>query len=172
MDRLDKIAALAMTGLAIWALALVVIQEHRPDDRPPSPAQQAELRVDPALKQKLDLARTLLADNNIEQAQGLIAELIRTYPYEATPYLLQGDAFLYRQDVVAAMRSYRRAVDLNPDFLDKKSKLFQGKKIKKTVEDAGAAIESGLAARPEDERLLAGRKTYYYMLRKIAGSCG
>ena len=172
MDRLDKIAALALTGLAVWALALVVIQEHRPDDHPPAPAQQAELRVDPALKQKLDLTRNLLADNNIEQAQGLIAELIRAYPYEATPYLLQGDAFLYRQDVMAAMRAYRRAVDLNPDFLDKKSKLFQGKKIKKTVEDAGAAIESGLAARPEDERLLASRKTYYYMLRKIAGSCG
>lgn len=170
MDRLDKISALAIACLMLWGLFLVVVQLGQPEER--REAQEAVVRVDPVLDKKIALAKTLLADNNIEQADKLLAELIASYPFEATPYFLHGDARLYRQDPVGAMLEYRKAVDLNPDFLDKKSNLFQGKKIKKTVEEARGVIESGLAGNSGDAALIAARKVYYYMLRKIAGSCG
>ncbi len=170
VDRLDKISALAITGLVLWALALVMVQFAAQEER--LEVQPAVVRVDPELDKKIALAKTLLAGNSIEQADKLLAELIAVYPFEAMPYLLNGDVHLYRQDPVGAMLEYRKAVDLNPDFLDKKSELFQGKKVKKTVEEARAVIESGLAAKSGDETLLAARKVYYYMLRKIAGSCG
>jgi len=170
VDRLDKISALAITGLVLWALALVVVQLGEQTERPEVVA--AVVRVDPAVNQKIALAKSLLAGNSIEQAEKLLAELIAAYPFEAQPYILNGDLRLYRQDPVGAMLEYRKAVDLNPDFLDKKSELFQGKKIKKTVEEARTVIESGLAANGRDEAMLAARKVYYYMLRKIAGSCG
>lgn len=170
MDRLDKISALAITGLVLWALALVTVQFGRQEDRPV--AQQAVILVDPVLDKKIALAKTLLAGNNLEQAEKLLAEVIAAYPFEAAPYFLNGDVRLYRQDPVGAMLEYRKAVDLNPDYLDKKATVFQGKKIKKTVEEARAVIESGLAAKGSDEALISARKVYYYMLRKIAGSCG
>jgi predicted Zn-dependent protease len=172
VDRLDKISAVAIVGLLIWALVLVVVQSGQRDERREGAGQQAVLRVDPVLDQKIALAKTLLGDNNVEQADKLLTELIATYPFEAMPYLLKGDLALYRQDAVAAMLQYRTAVDLNPDFLDKKSGLFQGKKIKKTVEEAQGLIESGLHAKPAAAELREARKVYYYMLRKIAGSCG
>lgn len=170
MDKLDKISALAIIALALWALALVAVQLGREEARPE--AQQAVVRVDPVLDKKIALTKTLLAGNNLEQAEKLLAEVIAAYPFEAMPYFLNGDVHLYRQDVVGAMLEYRKAVDLNPDYLDKKAAAFQGKKIKKTVEEARTVIESGLAAKGGDEALISARKVYYYMLRKIAGSCG
>ena len=172
MDRLDKFSAFAITGLVLWALVLVVVQSGRIEERREVPNQPAVLRVDPALEKKFALAKTLLSDNNLGQAEKLLTELTAAYPFESVPYLLHGDLHLYRQDPVAAMLEYRKAVDMNPDFLDKKAEQFQGKKIKKTVEEARAAIESGLTAKPGDPALIEARKVYYYMLRKIAGSCG
>ena len=172
MDRLDKISAFAIAGFALWVLVLVVVQLGQDDECPVVQNPQAVLRLDPVLDKKIALAKSLLAGNNLAQADQLLTELSATYPFEAMPYFLKGDAYLYRQDPVGAMLEYRKAVDLNPDFLDKKADLFQGKKIKKTVEEAREAIESGLAAKPDDPFLIDARKTYYYMLRKIAGSCG
>lgn len=171
MDKLDKFSALAITGLVLWGLFLIITQPATKED--PQGAKRVAVQiVDPALDSKLALAKSLLGGNNIEQAEKLLAELIRAYPFESVPYFLNGDLHLYRQDPVGAMQEYRKAVDLNPDFLDKKAALFQGKKIKKTVEEARVIIEAGLAAKGSDPALLAARKEYYYMLRKIAGSCG
>ena len=171
MDRLDKFAAVAITGFVLWGLFLIITQPVSPDEKKETQRVAVQIK-DPALDSKIALAKSLLAGNNIEQAEKLLAELIQTYPFESVPYFLNGDVHLYRQDPVGAMLEYRKAVDLNPDFLDKKSDLFQGKKVKKTVEEARAVIESGLAANSGDATLLAARKEYYYMLRKIAGSCG
>ena len=172
MDRLDRISAFAIAGFVLWVLVLVVVQFGEDDEWLDAPNPRAVVRLDPVLDQKVALAKGLLAGNNLAQADRLLGELSAAYPFEAMPYFLKGDAYLYRQEPVGAMLEYRKAVDLNPDFLDKKTALFQGKKIKKTVEEARAAIESGLAAKPDDPALLDARKTYYYMLRKIAGSCG
>lgn len=170
MDRLDKISTIAALLLTVWALLLVIFLEPKPDERRPSEHQI--IRIDPAFDKKVNVVKTLLTGNNLEQAEALLSEMISAYPYEAMPFFLKGDLQLYRQDSVGAMLEYRKAVDLNPDFLDKKSKHFQGKKIKKTVEEAWGVIESGLTAKPDDEALLSARTVYYYMLRKIAGSCG
>lgn len=171
MDRLDKFSAVAIIGLALWGLLLIITQSGEQGKQRETERVAVQIK-DPTLDNKIALAKTLLASNNIDQAEKLLTELINAYPFEAIPYFLNGDVHLYRQDPVGAMREYRKAVDLNPDFLDKKSDLFQGKKVKKTVEEARAVIESGLAANNRDEALLAARKEYYYMLRKIAGSCG
>ena len=172
MDRLDKFSALAITALMLWGVFLIITQSGNQGEPRETERVAAVLIKDPALDNKIALAKSLLAGNSIDQAEKLLAELVSAYPFESVPYFLNGDIHLYRQDPVGAMLEYRKAVDLNPDFLDKKSELFQGKKIKKTVEEARAVIESGLAANSGDEGLLAARKEYYYMLRKIAGSCG
>jgi predicted Zn-dependent protease len=171
VDKLDKFSALAIIALVLWGLFLVTTQSREPEEQR-EPLRAGVQIIDPALDNKITLAKTLLAGNSIEQAEQLLAELIKAYPFEAIPYFLNGDLHLYRQDPVGAMLAYRKAVDLNPDFLDKKSPLFQGKKIKKTVEEAKALLETELAANSTDPTLLAARKEYYYMLRKIAGSCG
>jgi tetratricopeptide (TPR) repeat protein len=171
VDRLDKFSALAIVGLILCTLLLIITQPANTDELRETQSAAVQ-RIDPALDHKVALAKTLLAANNIDQAEKLLAELIQAYPFASVPFFLNGDLRLYRQDPVGAMLEYRKAVDLNPDFLDKKSNLFQGKKVKKTVEEARAVIESGLLANDDDATLLAAKRVYYYMLRKIAGSCG
>ena len=73
---------------------------------------------------------------------------------------------------VITMYEYKEAISLNPDFLDKKTKEFQGKKIKVTVEEAMTAIETRLQNNPGDDQLKDHRQTVYFMKRKLAGSCG
>ena len=86
--------------------------------------------------------------------------------------MLMGDLFMRKQDPVKAMHEYRQAIDLNPDYLDKKTPLFQGKKLKVAVGEALAEIEHRLRQNPGDEALRSEKKIIYYLYRRIAGSCG
>jgi len=70
------------------------------------------------------------------------------------------------------MPEYKEAVDLNPDYLDKKTDLFQGKKLKVAVDEALDEIEMELKANPGDKSMKDSRKLIYYLKRRIAGSCG
>ena len=175
MDKLDKIAAAAICGLLLWAGVLVVTAPP-----PAKDAGRAGLEKISALAAKLDaeLARRearvkkMMNGGSLKQAEAMARELVSGFPYSGTPHMLLGDIHLRRQDPVAAMEEYRLAVDLNPDFLDKKTKDFQGKKIKKVVDEAREIIDSRLAQEPDSQKWRQAKKTVYYMLRKIAGSCG
>lgn len=173
MDRLDKFSACAIVIFLAWALVLVVqqVQDGSGTGVGLNNKQEVVRVIDPNLNKKIDLAKNLLANNSIEQAEQLIDQLVVAYPFEGMPFLLKGDIYLYRQRPILAMLEYKKAVDLNPDFLDKNTETFQGKKIKKTVEEAFVAIEEGLDRDPENEELKQNKKILYYMLRKIAGSC-
>jgi len=175
MDRLDKISAAAIAVLLLWALGLVVYISHngladRAVKDPPKAAGRQYL--DPNLTSKVNQVKNLLAAGSLAKAGRLADQLIKAYPFEGMPYMLKGDVLLHEQDPVAAMLQYREAVDLNPDFLDKKTKSFQGKKIKETVDEAQVVIEKGLAGGGVSPTAVKNKKILYYMLRKIAGGCG
>jgi hypothetical protein len=85
--------------------------------------------------------------------------------------MVLGDIYMRKQQAVRGVLEYREAIDLNPDYLDKKTPLFQGKKLKVAVREALTEIEEGLRRNPADESLKKGRKALYYLQRRIAGSC-
>ena len=104
-----------------------------------------QVRVfDPELDRKVKIAKDLLENNNLLKAEELATSLISEYPYDGAPYMIIGDIQLRKQNPVAAMDSYRDGIDLNPDYLDKKTEVFQGKKIKATVLEAKAVIDKEL----------------------------
>lgn len=173
MDRLDKFSVLAIVVFSAWAFFLILIQTEAPDSRAIVRRQkiQAAQYNDLELERKMKLARDLLA-GNMQKAEEIISGLMEEFPYSGRVHLLKGDLHLYRQQPVQAMHSYRQAVDLNLDFLDKKTPLFQGKKIRNTVEEAEQTINKALTVQPDDAVLQRQKKEVYYMLRRIAGSCG
>lgn len=174
MDRLDKLAWLAIGLLLVWISALVVEQRLAPAPAVVVQPKAAAARpaADPQLEKQMELVKNLLLANNLDKAEGLVNELLGQFPYEGLLYYLKGDVYLYRQEPIPAMLEYKKAVELNPDLLDKTAKVFQGKKIKKTVEDARKAVEAALAANPGDKAMRENRTVVYYMLRLLAGSCG
>ncbi len=171
MDRLDKISGAALVVLLSWALVLIFSYQGSAPRRL-SGGRRALVRaaLNSDLAQKIKVIKNLLASNNPRRAMGLTNLLQKDYPYEAEVYMLKGDVMLHLQRPIAAMRQYRQAVDLNPDFLDKNTPLFRGKQIKNTVAEAQALIvkevKAGKAGVDKDKKVL------YYMLRKIAGGCG
>ncbi len=174
MDKLDKITVISVMVMVLYAAGLLIIT-HDPSQAEAN--QQRELAAQkfvptPELQNKIQLAKNLLTQDNITKSESLVESLLNEYPYDGELYMLKGDILIRRQQPIAAMYEYKEAILLNPDFLDKKTRLFQGKKIKVTVEEAMAAIESGLQKDPDDSQLKDARQTLYFMKRKIAGSCG
>ena len=85
--------------------------------------------------------------------------------------MMMGNILMRKQEPIKAMREYKEAIDLNPDYLDKKTPLFQGKKLKIAAGEALAEIEKRIKADPKDEAAKNEKKTIYYLYRKIAGGC-
>ena len=175
LDRLDWLALGGLVVLLLSAAMLVVMQPGEEGRKAGKGAlsRQAVLIVNPELDRKMAVASALLNGGDPGKAAALLDTLISEFPYEGGPHMLKGDLFLRKQQPVEAMLEYRQGVDLNPDYLDKKMKeVFQGKKIKGTLEEARLVISAGLAENKDDQDLREHRKVLYYMLRKVAGSCG
>ena len=175
MDRFDKISIGAIAVLVAGA-ALVAWADHE-GQRTERPVLQRGMAreqapVDAELEARLKVLTNLLESGGLTEAEALAQDLVRRNPYRAEPHMLQGDVLLRKQDAVGAMHAYKHAIELEPDYLDKKTERFQGKKLKVAVGEALAEIERRLKQRPDDAALKAEKKTVYYLYRRIAGSCG
>lgn len=175
MDRLDRISIWAIVLLVISSSAL--ISHHMGETRDNPHIIRNKVGVVPTFSNSetegmLRTARNLMDGGSLDKAETLVREAIRKYPYEAELHMVLGDIFLRRQEPVKAVLEYKEAVDLNPDYLDRKTPLFQGKKLKLTVKEALSEIEGRTKAAPGDETLKEHKKTIYYLQRRIAGSCG
>lgn len=175
MDRLDKISVAAIAVLLAGSVLLIL--SHRGEQKRERTNQHRIASAeDPAAAAQLDkpvkLVKNLIEADSLAQAEALIRELMHKYPYQGEPHMLMGDVFMRRQEPLKAMHEYKQAIDLNPDYLDKKTPLFQGKKLKVAVGEALGEIEKQLRVSPEDGSLKSEKKLIYYLYRRIAGSCG
>ena len=174
MDKLDKLTIGIVVGMALYTGTLLAL-EYDPSQS--EITKQVEIAakqhvVTPELQNKINLAKNLIIQDNLKKSESLVESLITEYPFEGALYMLKGDILMRHQKPIAAMYEYKEAISLNPDFLDKKTNAFQGKKIKVTIEEAMTAIESRLQQTPGDSQLKDDRQTVYFMKRKLAGSCG
>jgi hypothetical protein len=174
MDRFDRIAIAAIIVLASVSFTLILGHKGKgsPDRKQRQGAAPAVTAPSAELDAGVRLARNLIEAGSLSQAEALLRELKGKFPYQGEPAMLLGDVFLRRQEPVRAMHEYKEAIDLNPDYLDKKTPLFQGKKLKSAVGEALAEIDGRLKASPGDAALRQEKKTIYYLYRRIAGSCG
>lgn len=174
MDWLDRLSIWAIVILIIGSFAL--ISGHMGEARPELNLQQRTAAADgPAVNGEITarvrLMKNLIESGNLDKAEILGDELLKKYPYEGEPRMVMGDIFMRRQEPVKGMREYKEAIDLNPDYLDKKTPLFQGKKLKVAVGEALDRIEEKIRLNPDDGPAKRERKVIYYLQRRIAGSC-
>ncbi|MEN8135329.1 MAG: hypothetical protein ABFS18_07300 [Thermodesulfobacteriota bacterium] len=175
LDRLDKLALFGVAVMVIVGSFIIVSFSGRenPTLGGAGVSRQPVIIVSPEFDSKLKITKTLLNSGNLTKARELINSMIKDYPYDGRPYMLLGDLYVREQLPILAMLEYRKGVDLNPDFLDKKAKkLFRGKQIKNILDEARQVIRAGLAESPGDPQLKQQLETLYYMLRRVAGSCG
>lgn len=173
MDRLDKFSIFAMIILLISSLAL--ISNHRGEAKSDQYNQKMialnNTIVNNVLERKINEIKDLIVAGNLDKAEIFTKVLIQKYPYEGDPRILMGDIFMRKQKPIMAVLEYKGAVDLNPDYLDKQTPIFQGKKIEFAVKEAIAEIERKIEENPEDASMKRYRKEVYYLQRRIAGGC-
>ena len=174
MDALDKTSVVAIIVLCVSSI--VLISSHKGEARLDSNTIQRGFETvssahNGEFEAKVKQARNLQDSDNPAKAEGLLQELILNYPYEGEPHMMMGNILMKKQEPVKAMREYKEAIDLNPDYLDKKTPLFQGKKLKIAAGEAFVEIEKRIKADPKDEAAKNEKKTIYYLYRKIAGGC-
>lgn len=162
LDRLDLVSIFFVMALA-FAMA-VVLYLAPPPEKGVDPRRGQVVVINPELDRKIEVAERILASDNPRAVSELLTSLKKDFPYDGRVFMLLGDLALRLQNPLKAMHFYRQAVDLNPDFLDKNTKLFQGKKIKGVL----AEVEKIIAENPDQK----GRKELLYMRRKVAGGCG
>jgi tetratricopeptide (TPR) repeat protein len=175
LDRLDKLALFGVAVMVIVGLIIIVGYSGRENQTVSGNgvSRQTVVIISPEFDNKLKITKTLLNSGNLPKARELINSMIKDYPYDGRPFMLLGDLYVHDQQPILAMLEYRKGVDLNPDFLDKKAKkLFRGKQIKNILDEARQVIKAGLAESPGDPQLKQQLETLYYMLRRVAGSCG
>jgi tetratricopeptide (TPR) repeat protein len=173
MDWFDRISIGAVVALSLGSFILV--QGHRREVKPDRNLQQNVVVAEATngeLDGKVRLIRNFIEAGNLPQAESMIRELKQKFPYQGEISLLMGDVLMRKQEIVKAMHEYQEAIDLNPDYLDKKTPLFQGKKLKTAVGEALAEIENRIRQNPDDASLQQEKKVVYYLYRRIAGSCG
>ncbi len=173
MDRLDIISAVILFGLIS---ALVYHSVDLPDEVRIKKGNVIKMAYsDVRLNESAPMMKTLknLIDaGNLEKAKTIAEELQSKYPYAGDIYMIKGDIMMREQDPIGAVYAFREAVDLNPDFVDKKTPDFQGYKIKVAIEETRELVSKKLLNDPGDGDAKKARKTMYYLLRRLAGSCG
>lgn len=173
MDWFDRISIGAVTALSVGALVLV--QCHKGEVKPDRDLQQrapvADAAANGELANNVRLIKNLIEAGNLSRAEYMIGGLKQKFRYQGELSMLMGDVLMRKQQPVMAMHEYKEAIDLNPDYLDKKTPLFQGKKMKIAVGEALAEIENRNRQNPDDESLKQEKKVIYYLYRRIAGSC-
>jgi len=174
MDCLDRLSIWAIVILIIGSFAVIVghVGEARPGRYTQQSASADYVVANGEKDSMLKLAKNLMEGANLDKAELLGRELLRKYPYDGQSHMVMGDILMRKQEPVKAVSEYREAIDINPDFLDKKTPLFQGKKIKTAVTEALAEIDRKIRLAPDEESFKRDRKTIYYLQSRIAGSCG
>ncbi len=172
MDWLDRASLLAISGLL--ASSVVISLRHRSE--PPTVVTARHRRTldsaeSPEVAKRAKQIRALIVQGNLSKAQALADDLLHRFPDEGETHMVLGDIHARRQQLMKALSEYRRAIELNPDYLDKKTPKFQGRKIKHLVDEAQEQLE-GRARQGADPLLQGDRQLVYYLLRRIAGSCG
>ena len=66
---------------------------------------------------------------------------------------------------------YRRAVEMEPDYVDERTPLFIGKDLKAVVEEGREKFGREKALKPNDEDVKQTLEDVYYLQRRLAGGC-
>ena len=111
-----------------------------------------QLPNDPRVK--LTLVQTLVASGQLEQAQKVMAPLLKALPNAAPVQTAAGTVALSRRDVPGARKAFTRALELDPGNFGGLAGLIQLDFIDKKPEAARARIEQHLARTPDSPAVL------------------
>ena len=165
LDRFDILTATAVSGFLITASFL----KNAPEPHTPPPP----LSSGSARKAITDLgrARAALDAGKTQKAIGQLTAFAATNPGIAEPHVLLAKAYATQGDYANAIRQYKTAVVMDPEYADLNSDKYIGKGIKSVLSHGWAPCEITLNPERNDAARAAVKDDAAYLQRMLAGGC-
>jgi tetratricopeptide (TPR) repeat protein len=171
LDRFD-ILSLASAALLAGAAVFYGIAGGADESRPRAAyAKTCATAPSPDLMQKVEAARLLMEAGQVKESVGSLSALEAANPASGDVHALLGQGYSRLQDYPAAVREFRLALLIDPDYVDSKSPRFIGKRIKAAVKEGLPQFKDSLSKNPGDEKAAAALNDARYLERMLAGGC-
>lgn len=176
MDWLDKLSIAAILGLALATLAMLAnheIMKRRHHNPGVVPKEEKSSHI---LQMEIDkgIYREVISYKErglYDQAIVKLEDIMKNYPEKSLSYVYLADIHIKQGKLGDAIHNYRRAVEMEPDYVDKRTPLFIGDKIKELVKEARQKFGREKALRPKDKEVRRILKDVYYLQSRLAGGC-
>jgi len=176
MDWLDKLSIAAIAGLTLITAGMLENQEvvKRRIDNPGG----VDERNKESYISQMEMDKQMYAEATSYQKKGLYAEAIteledisKSHPEKSLSYVYLAQLYLSQGKLSASIHNYRRAVEIEPDYVDKRTLLFMGDEIRELVKEGMEKLEREKKLKPQDKQIRQALKDVYYLQRRLAGGC-
>jgi len=176
MDWLDKLSIAAIVAITVIAIGMLANHEiiKRRHDNPGTEAKNEKSSY--ALQMETD--KKIYQEVASYKEQGLYTEAMakledirKKYPEKPMSYVYLAQLYLEQGRLADGIHNYRRAVEMEPDYVDERTPLFIGDKIKELVIEGREKFGREKALKPEDKKVMKTLKDIYYLQSRVAGGC-
>ena len=175
MDRLDilSIASIAALALAILFMltnqGVVAGRQHNSAALArENAAYAAQVEADKKIFQGV---ASFMEKGLYSEASASLDGIMKKYPDKSLSYVYLAQLDLKQGKLGKSVHNYRKAVEMQPDYVDKKTPLYQGEEITKVVKEGMDKFEREKALKPDDKAVKRALKNVYYLQRRMAGGC-
>jgi tetratricopeptide (TPR) repeat protein len=176
MDWLDKLSIAAIAAITVIAIGMLANHEiiKRRHDNPGTEVKNEKSSY--ALQMETD--KRMYQEIASYKEQGLYTEAMakleyirKKNPEKPMSYVYLAQLYLEQGRLADGIHNYRRAVEMEPDYVDERTPLFIGDEIKEVVEEGREKFGREKALKPEDKEVRKALKDIYYLQSRIAGGC-
>jgi tetratricopeptide (TPR) repeat protein len=172
LDKFDIINISAAAVLAAAAVFYCVAGEGNTAAADSiAAARSGRIKADPDMAPKIAAAKVLMQSGQMREAARELKDLCRKDPFDASAHALLGQACSSLQDYPLAVKEYRMCLELDADYVDKKSGKFIGNGINCMLSECKPQLESELSKNPGDKQASGAIRDVHYLERMLAGGC-
>ncbi len=114
---------------------------------------------------------TLHGRRKFSLAMEKLRAIQKSHPNNPLSLVFQAQLEYGLGNLIPALHSYRQAVDLEPDYVDKNTPLFIGNSIMALINEAKTILGRERRLKPDDTRIKLAIEEARYLQRRIAGGC-
>jgi tetratricopeptide (TPR) repeat protein len=176
MDRLDK---LSIAAIAVFTLLIggMLVNHEVTGTQHDNPSLAANEQKDSyALQMEIDKkiyeeVISFKSKGLYTEAMAELRDVMARYPEKPRSYVYLAQLYLEQGKLGDAIHHYRQAVEMEPDYVDDRTPLFIGDKIKGLVTEGREKFAREKALKPKDKRIKMALKDIYYLQSRLAGGC-
>ncbi len=177
MDWLDRLNVAAIAVISLITVTMLVNNEI---NKSKQVVQQVDVAAERSQSFALQLkkeaqvygeVRSLITQQSYAQAISKLEEIIKKRPGLSRSYVHLAEIGVAQDDKPKALHYYRKAIEMEPAYVDKKSPIKIGLAVKPLVSEMRSILEKKISKKPVSKETKDALKDVYYLQRRLAGGC-